>query len=766
MRLVQVAKALGMTGQQLRKELLSVDFGVKPTDREIPDGIAQGVIRYIARKHNITVKTEELTQMGDGEEADDGSQERDAQDSASDEAVAGEERTTPSIPTATHQIPAARPDSGLHVLRKLTLEDVPKEAIARQAEKLQTMSKEEKEERLREEKLLQPGRRRRGEAVPDAEPQEQIKKKEGMVQLPEQITVKEFAEKTGVQVPKVIQALMKNGVLATITQSIDYETAAIVAAELGVTVTREQAATQVEHLLSKDLEELLKDDPENLVPRAPVVVVMGHVDHGKTSILDVIRQSNVVATESGGITQHIGAYQVMHGGKPITFLDTPGHQAFTAMRARGAQLTDIAILVVSAEEGPKETTVEAIHHAQEAGVPIIVALNKIDRPGADLDRVKGELAKYDLQPEEWGGKTPMVPTSAVTKQGINDLLEHVLLLAELENLRANPKRQAVATVIESHLDPSLGPLATVVINAGTLAVGDAFICGRTVGKVRAMVDAANRRLTAVPPSGAVRVSGFDAVPQVGDLLRVVSSEREARDLLKELVGRLGTQPKRGFADFVSRLHEGKAAQLKIILKADAQGSLEAIQASLEKQGTDKVQVKVIHGAVGAVSESDVSMAAASEALVVAFRVPVAAAVQNTAKQEGVQVRSYEIIYQLFEDVAGLLLGLLEPEEQEKILGHLEIKAIFLTKKSEQVVGGVVRDGMFKRVPFRIQRAAEPGGELQIVGTGRITSLRRVDKDIKEAKEGMECGLRTEATTPLQVGDVLEGYVREFKKKES
>ncbi len=745
MRLVQVAKALGMTGQQLRKELLSVDFGVKPTDREIPENLAHGIIRYVARKHNLAVDLENLGALSEEEEKE--------ENTPSEAAAAPEDAIAPA-PTVTAE---QKPES-LHVLRKLTLEDVSKEAIAKQTAQLKTVSKEEKEERAREQKLIQARPRRHSPGAPAAE-QEQIKKKEGVVWLPDQISVKEFAEKTGVQVPRVIQALMKNGVLATITQSIDYDTAAIVAAELGVNVAKEQGGAQIEHLLSKNLEELLKDEPENLVPRPPIVVVMGHVDHGKTSILDAIRKTNVVAGEAGGITQHIGAYQVVHNGKPITFLDTPGHEAFTAMRARGAQVTDIAILVVSAEEGPKETTIEAIHHAQEAGVPIIVALNKVDRPNADLDRVKGELAKYELQPEEWGGKTPMVATSAVTKQGINELLEHVLLIAEMEDLRANPKRPAVATVIESHLDPSHGSLATVVVNAGTLKVGDAFICGRTVGKVRAMVDAAGARLEEVLPSGAVRVSGFDAVPHVGDVVQVVGSEREARDLLKELIGEVGQKPRRGFADFVSRLTEGKTAQLKIVLKADAQGSLEAIQTSLEKQATAQVQVKVIHGAIGAVTESDVMMASASDALVIAFRAPVPAAVQNTAEREGVQIRPYDIIYKLLEDMAGLLLGLLEPEEEEKVLGHLQVKAVFLTKKNEQIVGGVVTDGVVKRVQFRLQRGDE------IVGQGRITSLRKVDKDIKEAKEGTECGMRVETSVPVLEGDVMEVFLREFKKKE-
>ncbi|MBI5156110.1 translation initiation factor IF-2 [Candidatus Peregrinibacteria bacterium] len=744
MRLVQVAKALGMTGQQLRKELTLVDFGVKPTDREISENMAQGVIRYLARKYNIPIDIEAALKM-----TDDGGEEE------SQTPPVSQEEAPQSAPAAPAPVSAPEAKEGLHVLRKLNLEGVSKEAIARHTQKVKVLTKEEKEEKLREEKLHPHPKRGATTSVH----QQQIKKKEGTVLLPDQISVKEFAEKTGVQVPQVIQVLMKNGVLATITQSIDYDTAAVVAAELGVTVAKEQTSANVEHLLSKNLEELLKDEPENLVPRPPIVVVMGHVDHGKTSILDAIRQTDVVSGEAGGITQHIGAYQVSHDGKQITFLDTPGHQAFTAMRARGANLTDIAVLVVSAEEGPKETTLEALHHAQEAGVPIIVAINKIDRPNADIEKVKGEMASHGLQPEEWGGKTPFVLTSAVTKQGITDLLDHILLIAELENLRANPNRSAVATVIESHLDPSLGSLATVIVNAGTLHVGDAFLCGRTVGKVRALSDAAGKRLTDVPPSGAVRVSGFDDVPQVGDVLQVVASEREARDVQKQLLDQSGAVPRRTFADLVTRLSEGKSVQLKLVVKADTQGSLEAIQGALEKQGTAEAQVKVIHGAIGAISESDIMMASASGALVAAFRVPVNSAVQNTAEREGVKIREYDVIYKLFEDVDGLLQGLLIPDELEKVLGHLEVKGVFFVKKSEQTVGGVVRDGIVKRVQFRLQRGDET------LGTGRITSLRKVDNDIKEAKEGTECGLKIESNVPVEIGDVLEVFSREFKKKE-
>ncbi|MFA5800682.1 MAG: translation initiation factor IF-2 N-terminal domain-containing protein, partial [Candidatus Peribacteraceae bacterium] len=464
-RLVQVAKLLGITGQELRKELTDVDFGVRPTDREVADNLAMGVIRFVARKRNITVDWDMVETIRGGKlPAQDEGEEEKAKPPEAEGAV-----------TEAGAKAGAKPET-LNVLRKLTLENVPKEAVDRQRQALKKQlpkSKEEIEQRRVEGKILQSL-----EQKERAEHQEQIKKKTGLVELPSQISVKEFAEKTGVQVPKVIAVLMKNGVLATINQQIDFETASIVALELGVNVEKEEGAVSVEALLRNDLQELTKeDDPLRMKPRSPIVTVMGHVDHGKTAILDAIRQTNVVAGEAGGITQHIGAYQAAHQGKQITFIDTPGHEAFTAMRARGAQLTDIAVLVVSVEEGVKPTTIEAINHVKDAGVPIIVALNKIDRPNADIERVKGELAAQGLQPEDWGGKVPMIPCSALTKQGIPELLEHILLVAELEELKANPERPAIATVIESHLDKSKGPLASVIVNTGTLHGGDIIGCG-------------------------------------------------------------------------------------------------------------------------------------------------------------------------------------------------------------------------------------------------------------------------------------------------
>ncbi len=745
MRLVQVAKLLGITGQELRKELTDVDFGVRPTDREVVDNLAMGVIRFVARKRNITVDWDMVETIRGGKLL--------AQDEGEEEKAKPPE--TEGAVTEVGEKAGAKPET-LNVLRKLTLENVPKEAVDRQRQALKKQlpkSKEEIEQRRAEGKILQ-----KLEQKERAEHQEQIKKKTGLVELPSQISVKEFAEKTGVQVPKVIAALMKNGVLATINQQIDFETASIVALELGVNVEKEEGAVSVEALLRNDLQELTKeDDPLRMKPRSPIVTVMGHVDHGKTAILDAIRQTNVVAGEAGGITQHIGAYQAAHQGKQITFIDTPGHEAFTAMRARGAQLTDIAVLVVSAEEGVKPTTIEAIDHVKDAGVPIIVALNKIDRPNADVDRVKGELAAQSLQPEDWGGKVPMIPCSALTKQGISELLEHILLVAELEELKANPDRPAIATVIESHLDKSKGPLASVIVNTGTLHGGDIIGCGGASGKVKALLDASGARIHDVGPSGPAVISGLDVLPQVGDILQVFMTERALRDYLAAYQASRGAAVKLSFADLVSRLSEGKLKELKIILKADAHGSLESIQEALKKLVTEQVKPKVIHAAIGDITESDVMMASAGGAIVVGFNTDAPVAVTKTADREGVKIKLYDIIYKLLEDIELLLKGLVVPVEEEKVTGHLEIRGVFFTKGSEQIVGGRVLDGFLKRTPFRLMRGGKEAG------SGRITSLKHVEKDIKEAKEGMECGMRITASTLLEMGDVLEGYTKEFTK---
>ena len=736
MRLVEVAKKLGITGQELRRELSQVDFGVKPTDREVPDGLAQGILRFVARKRGIEIKEDDELE----ETVEDSVVETKAVDAAPSET---EEQTDDEDSS----------NKRVHVLRKLTLDDVSAEAVERQKAVTPQSSRKPKAKTAR---LPE----RQSDKKKGADKQEQIKKKEGVVCLPEVITVKEFAEKTGVQIPKAISVLMKNGVMANMNQDIDFDSAAIVAAELGVDVKKEEAKVSAENLLAGNLEQLLKEDDDSVMThRPPVITVMGHVDHGKTAILDAIRETDVVSEEAGGITQAIGAHQVEHDGKKITFLDTPGHEAFTSMRARGAQITDIVILVVSADEGIKPTTVEAINHAKDANVPIIVAINKIDTDRADPDRVKGELAQHDLQPEDWGGKTPTVLCSAKTGQGINDLLDSALILSEISELKSNQDRNAVATVIESNLDPSLGPVGSFVVNAGTLKVGDIFVCGVTSGKVKSMIDSHGNRLDEVGPSGAVQIAGLNDVPETGDILQVVDKESDARKLLVEMIEAREAQKKRGIGDLISRISEGKLAVLKAVLKADSLGSLEAIEASLAKMKTESgISTKLIHSSVGSISESDVMIAAASDGIVLGFNVSYSSHVEKIAQENGVQIRTYGVIYELLDEVEGLLEGMVEEEETETVTGHLEVKGGFFRKKSEQVVGGKVTDGYLKRVPFRLKRDDKE------IGTGRITSLKRVEKDIKEAKEGSECGMRIDCNLQIEEGDVIEGYVKELKKK--
>ncbi|MEQ1849416.1 MAG: translation initiation factor IF-2 [Candidatus Peribacteraceae bacterium] len=742
MRLIQVAKILGITGQELRTELMQTDFGVKPTDRETTDNLAMGIIRFIARKRGINV---DFSAFESGAHDEGAVEEKSVDTESESKEVAvttpGKKEVEPSV----------------NVLRKLTLEDVPKEAIARQQEALKRQRTAASSSGTGS-RVSAPSVPRTAQKQDRSVHQEQIKQKTGPIAVPGTISVKEFAEKAGVQVPKIVAALLKNGILATINQEIDFDTATIVALELGFTIEKEQGTVSVEALLKNDLEQLTREeDPSVLIERPAIVTVMGHVDHGKTAILDAIRSANVVAGEAGGITQHVGAYQVETGGKRITFIDTPGHEAFTAMRARGAQLTDIAILVVSAEEGVKPTTIEAIAHAKDAGVPIIVAINKMDRPNADPDRVKGELAGHGVQSEDWGGTVPMVPCSAVTKQGIPELLDTILLVAEMEELKANPKRPAIATVVESHLDKYSGPLATVVVNTGTLSVGDVIGCGGTGGKVKALLDEHGKRVTEITPSGPAVVSGFDALPRLGDILQVFRTDKELKAYLSLYTQNAAHTKKRGFADLVTRLSEGKLTELKIILKADAQGSLESIEHALQKLTSGVTVAKVIHGAVGDITESDVMMAAAGTAIVIAFNVDAAPAVIKTSEREGVSLKMYDIIYKLLEDVELLLKGLVEPVETETVTGHLEVRGVFFTKGSEMIVGGKVTDGVLKRNAFRIQR----GG--QTVGQGRITSLKHVEKDIKEAKEGMECGMRITTDITIEMGDVFEVYSKDFVK---
>lgn len=584
--------------------------------------------------------------------------------------------------------------------------------------------------------------------------------KKKSVEIPSVITVKEFAEKTGINAAKIIGELMKNGILANINQQIDFDTASIIADDLEIKLKRKREEASIEDLIKGDLEALLKEnDKSDLKPRPPIISVMGHVDHGKTKLLDYIRNTNVIDTEAGGITQHIGAYQVEKNDKKITFLDTPGHEAFTAMRARGAKATDIAILVVAADEGVKPQTIEAINHAKDAGIPIIVAINKIDKENANPDKVKAELAEKGLQPEDWGGKTIMVPCSAITGEGIDTLLDMILLVAEMEDIKGNPNREAVATVIESNLDKNLGPIATVLVNTGTLKIMDNVIVGSTYGRIKVMKDQSGKNIKEAGPSTPVLVAGLAKTPQAGDILQVTQDEKTARQrsIQIDLLQKTTKGDKNTEKDIIARIASGKLKTLKIVLKADTKGSLEAILQQLAKIKDTEVAIKVIHSGVGNISESDAMMASASEGIVIGFHVDTPLQVEKTAEREHVEILIYKIIYKLIDDLKKLLQGLLEPEIFEVDLGKAKVKKIFYSGKKEIVVGCEVTEGKIQnKTKARIVREGEKIAEVE------IGSLKKVDETVDEIKEGSECGIKIVNFKDIQEGDIMENYKIEKK----
>ena len=575
------------------------------------------------------------------------------------------------------------------------------------------------------------------------------------ITVPDEITVGEFALRLKVTSAEVIKKLMMNGVFATINDTIDFDTAVLIADEFHAKVEKEVVVTIEERIIDDS-----EDDDANLVPRAPVVVVMGHVDHGKTSILDVIRHANVTAGEAGGITQHIGAYRVRVGDREITFLDTPGHAAFTTMRARGAQVTDIAVLVVAADDGVMPQTVEAINHAKAAGVSIIVAINKMDKPAANPDLVKQQLTEYELVPEEWGGDVPCIPVSAHTKMGIEDLLEMIILTADMMELKANPDRAAKGTVIEARLDKGRGPVATVLVQNGTLHVGDIVVAGTTVGRIRAMMNERGERVTSAGPSVPVEVTGLNEVPVGGDTFNAVSDERLARELVEQRLNEkkeemFNSQTKVTLDNLFEQMKVGEMKELKIIVKADVQGSVEAVRQSLEKLSNDEVRVHVIHGAVGAINESDVMLANASNAIIVGFNVRPDSVAEENAKRDGVDMRLYRIIYDCIEEIESAMKGMLAPKYREVFLGRAECREVYKITNVGMVIGGHVTSGKIVR-----------GAQVRLVRDGiiiaddKIASLRRFKDDVKEVADGYDCGITLERFSDIKLGDVLEAYEME------
>ena len=579
--------------------------------------------------------------------------------------------------------------------------------------------------------------------------EEQIKQ----ITIPEVLTIQELADAMKIQPSVIVKKLFMQGKIVTVNQEVDYETAEEIALEFDVLCEKEEVVDVIEELLKED-----EEDEKKMKKRPPVVCVMGHVDHGKTSLLDKIRDTHVIAGEAGGITQHIGASVVEINGEKITFLDTPGHEAFTAMRMRGANSTDIAILVVAADDGVMPQTVEAINHAKAAGIEIVVAINKIDKPSANIDRVKQELTEYELIPEDWGGSTICVPVSAHTGEGIKELLEMVLLTAEVMELKANPNRRARGLVIEAELDKGKGPVATVLVQKGTLRVGDPIAAGSAYGKVRAMMDDQGRRVKEAGPSMPVEILGLNDVPNAGEVFVGCKNDKDARSFAETFISQNKikkleeTKSKMSLDDLFNQIQEGNLKELGIVVKADVQGSVEAIKQSLVKLSNEEVVVKIIHGGVGAINESDVTLAAASNAIIIGFNVRPDATAKETAEREGVDVRLYRVIYNAIEDVEAAMKGMLEPVFEEKVLGHAEVRQTFKASGVGTIAGSYVLDGTFERdCQARIVRDGV------VIYDGKLASLKRFKDDVKEVKAGYECGFVFERFNDVKEGDQVEAF---------
>ncbi|MFZ7119774.1 MAG: translation initiation factor IF-2 [Eubacteriaceae bacterium] len=580
------------------------------------------------------------------------------------------------------------------------------------------------------------------------------KKEENAILLSSSLTVGDLASKLNIAVTEIIKILMKLGIMASINQEIDYETAEVVASELNINVELEDVEVEVSNILD-DLQ--IDDEEADLIERPPVITVMGHVDHGKTSLLDAIRKTNVTAKEAGGITQHIGAYTVKINGESITFIDTPGHEAFTAMRYRGASVTDIAILVVAADDGVMPQTIEAINHAKAADVPIIVAINKIDKENANPDRVLQQLSEYNLIPEDWGGETICVPVSAHTGEGLDTILEMILLVAEMQELKANPNRLAKGTVIEAQLDKGRGSVATILVNTGTLKIGDCIVSGISYGKVRAMNNDKGKRVKFAGPSAPVEIIGLSEVPEAGEEFYVVTDDKTARQIAEKRKNYIKEQKIKKSAplsldDLYSQIQDGNIKDINIIIKADVQGSAEALKQSIERLSNEEVRVKVIHDGVGAISESDVMLAAASNGIIIGFNVRPGANVVKTAEHENVDIRLYRVIYDAIEDMEDAMKGLLDPEYKEEVMGTAEARQTFKVPNIGTIAGSYVLDGKISRNnEVRVIRDGI------VIFEGKISSLKRFKDDAKEVVQGYECGIGVEKFNDIKEGDIIEAF---------
>ena len=589
---------------------------------------------------------------------------------------------------------------------------------------------------------------------PEKKKEEVVEEVIKVIVLPETITIKDLADKMKIQASAIIKKLFMEGKIVTVNQEVSYEEAENIAMEYEILCEKEVKVDVIEELLKEE-----EEQADDMVMRSPVICVMGHVDHGKTSLLDAIRKTNVTDREAGGITQHIGAYTVSVNDRKITFLDTPGHEAFTAMRMRGANATDIAILVVAADDGVMPQTVEAINHAKAAGIEIVVAVNKIDKPSANIDRVKQELTEYELIPVDWGGTTEFVPVSAKSGEGIEDLLETILLTSEILELKANPNRQARGLVIEAELDKGRGPVATVLVQKGTLHVGDFISAGASHGKVRAMIDDKGRRVKEAGPSTPVEILGLNDVPSAGEVFIAHENDKTAKSFAETYRAQNKekkleeTKAKMSLDDLFSQIQEGNLKELNLIVKADVQGSVEAVKQSLLKLSNEEVVVKCIHGGVGAINESDVMLASASSAIIIGFNVRLDATAKSIAEREGVDVRLYKVIYQAIEDIEAAMKGMLDPVFEEKVIGHAEVRQIFKASAVGNIAGSYVLDGVFQRgCKVRITREGEQ------IFEGQLASLKRFRDDVKEVKAGFECGLVFEGFDKMQELDVVEAYI--------
>ena len=644
------------------------------------------------------------------------------------------------------------------------MQDTPKNLDQKREDEKRRFSQEKDNKRSKKDHIYEdeaalknkPGRFIKPEKKKEEVQEEQIK----VIVLPESITIKELAEKMKLQPAAIIKKLFLEGKIVTVNQEISYEDAENIAMEYDILCEKEVKVDVIEELLKED-----EEDEADLVERPPVICVMGHVDHGKTSLLDAIRKTNVTDREAGGITQHIGAYTVNVGDRKITFLDTPGHEAFTAMRMRGANATDIAILVVAADDGVMPQTVEAINHAKAAGVEIIVAVNKIDKPSANIDRVKQELAEYELIPEDWGGSTVFAPVSAKSGEGIDQLLDMILLTADIMELKANPKRKARGLVIEAELDKGRGPVATVLVQKGTLHVGDFISAGVAHGKVRAMIDDKGRRVKEAGPSTPVEILGLSDVPSAGEVFLAHDNDKTAKSyaetylaqnkekMLEETKGRMSLD------DLFSQIQEGNLKELNLIVKADVQGSVEAVKQSLMKLSNEEVVVKCIHGGVGAINESDVSLASASNAIIIGFNVRPSSTTRQQAANEGVDIRLHSIIYKVIEEIEAAMKGMLDPIFEEKVTGQLEVRQTFKVSKVGTIAGCYVTDGSVSRnASVRVIRDGI------VVFEGELGSLKRFKDEVKEVNYGYECGITIERYNDIKEGDIIEAYVMEEVKR--